>query len=142
MPLRLALSIDNDGESYLFRQLASPLENLNAHRYICLLCRHSKQYGTKDEKEIIEHYWVQHELRVEVGSAKFSDEVVFVCLPKQILSSLESNPTSILVNAPCQYCGEQCKLPHIEAMKQHYKNVCINLIFESHLRIVLLISII
>ena len=118
LPLKLALSVEHDDETYLFRQIVSPME---ANRYVCLLCKGiDVSYATKEEKDIISHYRTLHELEVVTANAKFSEDIVFICLPKSILEQLKSNSASIPLNAPCQYCGDEVRLINIENMKQHY----------------------
>ncbi|XP_054168028.1 uncharacterized protein LOC128965373 [Oppia nitens] len=118
LPLKLALSVEHEEESYLFRQIVSPME---ANRYVCLLCKGiDVSYATKEEKDIISHYRSLHELEVVTANAKFSEDIVFICLPKSIIIQLRTNNNSIPLNAPCQYCGDEVRLINIENMKQHY----------------------
>ncbi|CAG2162440.1 unnamed protein product, partial [Oppiella nova] len=118
LPLNLALSVEHEDESFLFRQIVSPME---PNRYVCLLCKGiDVSYATKEEKDIISHYRTLHELEVVTANAKFSEDIVFICLPKTILQQLKSNNNAIPLNAPCQYCGDEVRLINIENMKQHY----------------------
>ncbi|CAG2110298.1 unnamed protein product, partial [Medioppia subpectinata] len=118
LPLNLALSVEHEEESFLFRQIVSPME---PNRYVCLLCKGiDVSYATKEEKDIISHYRTLHELDVVTANAKFSEDIVFICLPKTILQQLKSNNNAIPLNAPCQYCGDEVRLINIENMKQHY----------------------
>lgn len=118
LPLKLALSVEHEDEPYLFRQIVSPMET---NRYVCLLCKGIEvSYATKEEKDIVSHYKTLHELEVVTANAKFSEDIVFICLPKSILEQLTSSKNSIPLNAPCQYCGDEVRLINIENMKQHY----------------------
>lgn len=116
LPLDLATSIDNEDNDYLFRQIISPVQTT---RFVCLLCKGiDVNFGTKEEREILLHYQSLHELEVDVGHAKFSEDVVFICLPKMVLSQLNSS-SALHLNSSCQYC--QMKLNDIEEMKKHYR---------------------
>ena len=118
LPLKLALSVEHEDQPFLFRQIVSPME---ANRYVCLLCKGiDVSYAAKEEKDIISHYKTLHELEVVTANAKFSEDIVFICLPKSILEQLTNNKNSIPLNAPCQYCGDEVRLINIENMKQHY----------------------
>ena len=111
---------------FRFRQIISPV---NATRYVCLLCKGiDVNFVTKEEKDIIMHYQSLHELDVEIGQAKFSEDIVFICLPKMILNQFSSS-THLSLNSPCQYCN--VRLSDITEMKEHYSNehnkeVCFN----------------
>ena len=119
LPLKNSLTNEKDKSPYLFRQVISPVMS----SYLCLLCPPSK-FSFKEEKDLLLHYSTQHEVTIEYGVAKFSEDVVFVCLPKSILSKISSNENSdVILNAPCQYCGEDLKLGTVEDMKNHYSGV-------------------
>lgn len=66
------------------------------------------------------HYESLHELQVETAQAKFSEEIVFICLPKMILTQFNSH-NSLQLNTPCQYCD--LRLVDINEMKEHYSSV-------------------
>lgn len=66
------------------------------------------------------HYQSLHELDVEIGHAKFSEETVFICLPKMVLSQLDGSSNSLALNSACQYC--ETRLNDIPDMKAHYKD--------------------
>jgi DNA-directed RNA polymerase subunit M/transcription elongation factor TFIIS len=120
LPLKLALSVEHDDEPYLFRQIISPMES---NRYVCLLCKGiDVSYATKEEKDILSHYRTLHELEVVTANAKFSEDIVFICLPKAILQQLTSSSSLIPLNAPCQYCGDDIRLLNIDEMKDHYSS--------------------
>lgn len=74
-------------------------------------------FGTKEEKDILLHYQSLHELDVDIGHAKFSEDIVFICLPKMILNQF-NNSSSLSLNSPCQYCDT--RLSDIGEMKEHY----------------------
>lgn len=117
LPLKLALSVENEEQPYLFRQIISPMD---PNKFICLLCKGiDVSFATKEEKDIVNHYRTLHELEVVLGNAKFSEDIVFICLPNAILQQL-TNSTNIPLNAPCQYCGDEVRLYNIEDMKNHY----------------------
>lgn len=116
LPLQHSLMNTNDKKVYLFRQVISPV----IQSYPCLLCPASK-FIYKEEKDLNLHYSTYHELGIDHMVAKFSDEIVFVCLPKSVISQM-TDPTNatVVLNAACQYCGEQVKLATVEDMKDHY----------------------
>lgn len=59
---------------------------MQSNRFICLLCKGiDVNFSTKEEKDILLHYQSLHELDVDIGQAKFSEETVFICLPKMVL---------------------------------------------------------
>ncbi|RWS07597.1 uncharacterized protein B4U79_00883 [Dinothrombium tinctorium] len=118
LPLKHALSLDNESNLYLFRQVISPIMS----GFPCLLCTNSKLFF-KEEKDLTNHYSTQHELVTENACAKFSEDIVFVCLPKAIISQMNDQMSStVILNAPCQYCGEDVRLTTVEDMKTHYSS--------------------
>lgn len=118
LPLKLSVNIEHDDKLYLFRQVISPLSTT---RYVCLLCKGiDVNFVTKDEKDILLHYQSLHELEVEVAHAKFSEEIVFICLPKIILNQF-SVDDSIQLNSNCQYCP--ARLVDVHEMREHYADI-------------------
>ncbi|XP_074602054.1 uncharacterized protein LOC141855795 isoform X2 [Brevipalpus obovatus] len=116
LPLEHCVAPEKERKSALLRQIISPVMT----NFACLLCPASKS-NYKDEKDLIVHYSTYHELHVEHTTAEFSDEIVFVCLPKSIISRMdELENEAVLLNAPCQYCGDSVKLATVEDMKTHY----------------------
>lgn len=97
------------------RQIISPV---NASRYVCLLCKGiDVNFSTKEEKDILLHYQSLHELDVQIGHAKFSEHIVFICLPKVVLNQFKSS-NSLSLNSSCQYC--ETRLLDVAQMKEHY----------------------
>ncbi|RWS27844.1 uncharacterized protein B4U80_00947 [Leptotrombidium deliense] len=118
LPLKHVLSLENESNLYLFRQVISPVMS----GFPCLLCN-SKLFF-KEEKDLTSHYSTTHELTSESSSAKFSEDIVFVCLPKAvIIQMLESTNSTVILNAPCQYCGDDVRLTTVEDMKTHYSEI-------------------
>lgn len=117
LPLHLSVDLDNAHKDYLFLQIISPVQS---NRFICLLCKGiDVNFSTKEEKDILLHYQSLHELDVDIGQAKFSEETVFICLPKMVLSQLDGSQNSLSLNSACQYC--ESRLNDIPDMKNHYR---------------------
>lgn len=116
LPLENSLNTENKDKVFLFTQIVS-----NMNDFKCLLC--TKETKFKEEDELAEHYKQIHELQIEQQSAKFSEDTVFVCLPKQIIQQLDDEETSsvLVLDAPCQYCGDDEKLATVDDMRNHYK---------------------
>ncbi|XP_053209459.1 uncharacterized protein LOC128393326 isoform X2 [Panonychus citri] len=116
LPLINSLATGEEKKIYLFRQVMSPVMT----NYPCLLC-HGNKFVFKEEKDLSIHYSVYHELTIDHFTAKFSEDIVFVCLPKSIIVQIEDEDGSnVILNAPCQYCGEEVKLVTMDDMKNHY----------------------
>lgn len=133
LPLEHSLNHDTGDSEFLFTQIISAMSD----GFKCLLCANAPSTTTgnstpskpltstfKDEDELVEHYKQFHELQVEQQSAKFSEDIVFVCLPKSIIGQIsdEEASSSLILNAPCQYCGDEQKLATVIDMKEHYKS--------------------
>lgn len=134
LPLDYSLNTINKEDIFLFTQIISQMSD----GFKCLVCSiHATANSTtttplsktpphtfKEEEELVEHYKQYHELNVEQQSAKFSEETVFVCLPKAIIGQIsdEETSSSLILDAPCQYCGDEQKLATVDDMKEHYKN--------------------
>lgn len=119
LPLSNSLTTEEEKKLYLFRQVMSPVMS----NYPCLLC-HGTKSAFKEEKDLSHHYSSHHELTIDHTTAKFSEDIVFVCLPKSIITQIEENDSeSVILNAPCQYCGEEVKLMTIDDMRTHYFDV-------------------
>ena len=121
LPLEHSLNTEQEEQTFLFTQIISAI-----NEFKCLLCTVTATVKTnvfKDENELIEHYKQFHELDVEQQSAKFSEDTVFVCLPKSIIGQISNEDTSsnLILDAPCQYCGDEQKLATVNDMKEHYK---------------------
>lgn len=111
-----------------YRQIISPV---NASRFVCLLCKGiDVNFSTKEEKDILLHYQSLHELDVQMGQAKFSEDIVFICLPKMVLNQFK-NSNNLSLNSPCQYCD--IRLSDINQMKEHYSVEHKKEVFENNL---------
>ena len=121
LPLEYSLNSDHKGGTFLFSQIISSMGDFK-----CLLCTTAKANTFKDENELVEHYKQFHEVEVEQQNAKFSEDTVFVCLPKSIIGQISSEEEagtgqSLVLDAPCQYCGDEQKLATVNDMRDHYK---------------------
>jgi len=135
LPLEHSLDNDdtkdeNEDNDYLFTQIVTASLG---EGFKCLLCANAATTTSsaakaptstfKDEDELVEHYKQFHELGVGQRSAKFSEDTVFVCLPKSIIEQLDDKEisSSLVLDAPCQYCGDNQKLATVDDMRKHYK---------------------
>lgn len=102
----------------LFSQVISPITT----DLICLLC---PKVSFRDESLLIDHYEHTHELKVDRKAAKFSEDIVYVCLPENVIMKLRDpqESTSVMLNASCQYCGDDVCLDTLENMESHYEKV-------------------
>lgn len=119
LPLEHSLNADHQGGTFLFSQIISAMGDFK-----CLLCSAAKANTFKDENELVEHYKQFHEVEVEQQNAKFSEDTVFVCLPKSIIGQIgseEGTDQGLVLDAPCQYCGDEQKLATVNDMREHYK---------------------
>jgi hypothetical protein len=121
LPLEHSITPPSDSKPdrrFLFSQVISPMTN----DLICLLC--SAQVF-REEGLLVDHYEHTHELKVDRKAAKFSEDIVFVCLPVNVIVQLRDpeQSTSVLLNASCQYCGDDVCLITLENMEKHYEQV-------------------
>lgn len=119
LPLRHELVQGEHSKIYAFRQIMSP----QMASFSCLLCPVNK-YNLKTERELNVHYSTVHELAIEKTSAKFSDSIVFCCLPRSTINQINAQDmASVDLNSPCQYCGDDLILKTVDDMRTHYKDV-------------------
>lgn len=121
LPLEHSMNSDLQGGTYLFSQIISAMGEFK-----CLLCTAAKANTFKDENELVEHYKQFHEVEVEQQNAKFSEDTVFVCLPKAIIGQIAAEEAAevnqgLVLDAPCQYCGDEQKLATVGDMREHYR---------------------
>lgn len=121
LPLEHSMNTDLQGGTFLFSQIISAMGEFK-----CLLCTAAKANTFKDENELVEHYKQFHEVEVEQQNAKFSEDTVFVCLPKAIIGQIVAEEAAevsqgLVLDAPCQYCGDEQKLATVSDMREHYR---------------------